>query len=259
MTDWTHATDPKHPVTYADSGGTPALPWLKERVPGLDIYSINNYAFTDSGSLQSIISGYANSWPDKPVLLHEWGADSWSMTTGAEDTAMQATQVSALARAVDTVTSDPSSALVGGMGFEYSDVWSFVGDTGAQDATNGWTCASCGDGIANEDYWGLTTATAAGQAASRQMKPAYTALQTIWSTTTPTPPAPPPAVPPTPPTPNPIVIVGDINASGKVDITDLSMLLSAWQAADEDADLNADGIVNLTDLSMLLSNWNKPA
>lgn len=48
---------------------------------------------------------------------------------------------------------------------------------------------------------------------------------------------------------------GDINNDGKVNLQDLSMLLSRWNTADAAADLNKDGKVTLTDLSVLLSNW----
>jgi len=48
---------------------------------------------------------------------------------------------------------------------------------------------------------------------------------------------------------------GDLDANGKVNLTDLSKLLSAWNTSDPTADLNKSGKVDLTDLSMLLSNW----
>jgi len=50
---------------------------------------------------------------------------------------------------------------------------------------------------------------------------------------------------------------GDVNNDNKVNLTDLSMLLSKWNGTDADSDVNSDGKVNLQDLSMLLSNWNK--
>lgn len=57
-------------------------------------------------------------------------------------------------------------------------------------------------------------------------------------------------------TPQPTKL-GDINADNKVDIFDLSILLSRWQAQsnNERADLNGDGVVNIFDLSTLLSRW----
>ncbi len=51
---------------------------------------------------------------------------------------------------------------------------------------------------------------------------------------------------------------GDLNGDGKVNITDLSIMLSHWNATGvpvSQGDVNADGKVNLTDLSILLSHW----
>lgn len=50
---------------------------------------------------------------------------------------------------------------------------------------------------------------------------------------------------------------GDLNNDTKVDVFDLSMLLSRWQqqTANEPADINNDGAVNVFDLSILLSKW----
>jgi len=49
--------------------------------------------------------------------------------------------------------------------------------------------------------------------------------------------------------------VGDINSDGKVDILDLSLLLSHYNTSDSGEDINADGTVNILDLSILLSNF----
>ncbi|MCG2685961.1 dockerin type I domain-containing protein [Candidatus Parcubacteria bacterium] len=50
---------------------------------------------------------------------------------------------------------------------------------------------------------------------------------------------------------------GDVNGDGRVDIQDLSRLLSKWEHPADlgNADLNGDGVVNVGDLSILLSNW----
>jgi hypothetical protein len=51
---------------------------------------------------------------------------------------------------------------------------------------------------------------------------------------------------------------GDLNNSGKVDLTDLSILLSNWNktgVTPDKGDVNSSGKVDLTDLSKLLSNW----
>ena len=50
---------------------------------------------------------------------------------------------------------------------------------------------------------------------------------------------------------------GDINGDGKVNITDLSMLLANYNKNTSVGDFNSDGKVDIRDLSILLSNWNK--
>jgi hypothetical protein len=67
-------------------------------------------------------------------------------------------------------------------------------------------------------------------------------------------PQPPPTPPPPPPsTPKP----GDLNGDNKVDIFDLSTLLSHYGSSDAVSDINNDGTVNIFDLSILLSNYGK--
>lgn len=47
----------------------------------------------------------------------------------------------------------------------------------------------------------------------------------------------------------------DINGDGRVNLTDFSIMLSAWGTSDSGSDFNGDGIVNLADFSILLFNW----
>ncbi|MCE7936291.1 hypothetical protein DYH10_00650 [Candidatus Saccharibacteria bacterium CPR2] len=54
----------------------------------------------------------------------------------------------------------------------------------------------------------------------------------------------------------PASISGDLNSDEKVDIFDLSILLSKWNSSDTTSDINKDGTVNVFDLSIMLSNWN---
>ena len=92
------------------------------------------------------------------------------------------------------------------------------------------------------------------------------------STPTPIPPTPTVAIPtPTPtatptltPTPSPTATPtplpsqkADYNKSGKVDIQDLSFLLSCWNNQNLSGDLNNDGKINTIDLSILLSAFGK--
>jgi len=52
-------------------------------------------------------------------------------------------------------------------------------------------------------------------------------------------------------------ITGDINGDGTVNVYDLSILLSHWNANYAPADLNSDGTVSVFDLSVLLSHWSQ--
>ncbi|MBI2030938.1 hypothetical protein HYT05_04925, partial [Candidatus Kaiserbacteria bacterium] len=47
----------------------------------------------------------------------------------------------------------------------------------------------------------------------------------------------------------------DYNGDKKTNLTDFSILLSAWGTDDPDVDLNKDGTINLADFSILLFNW----
>jgi hypothetical protein len=49
---------------------------------------------------------------------------------------------------------------------------------------------------------------------------------------------------------------GDLNGDNKVDIFDLSVLLTNWGSTGGIADINSDGKVDIFDLSILLSNWD---
>lgn len=181
MTNWTHQNDPHHPVFYADRADLNALNWLKTYAPNMDVYGVNNYSFTNSSALKSNIQSYMAAWPGKPILIHEWGADSLNVVTNNEDLTMHSNAVSLLAQAVDTVSNDVSVSMIGGIQFEYSDEWRFVGSPYTQDKDTGWACASCSDGKANEDYWGLARAAGNNQAGSRTFKPAYDTLKSIWN------------------------------------------------------------------------------
>lgn len=49
--------------------------------------------------------------------------------------------------------------------------------------------------------------------------------------------------------------LGDLDADGVVNVSDLFALLSDWTMAHSSADLNGDGNVNVVDLFILLANW----
>ena len=52
--------------------------------------------------------------------------------------------------------------------------------------------------------------------------------------------------------------IADINEDGRVDLIDVSILLSNWGTPkNQRADLNGDGRVDIKELSILLSKWSR--
>lgn len=183
MVDWTHANDPNHPVMYADRGDSVGLPYLQQYASNIDVYGVNNYSFTSESSLTSIMNGYASKWPGKAILLHEWGSDSLNASTGSEDESAQTSSIRALAAAIaGSYKNNSSAGLIGGLLFEFTDEWRFVGSVDTQDKDSGWACASCFDGKANEDFWGVARNVASGGASGRQNKASYNSLKDFWAT-----------------------------------------------------------------------------
>lgn len=86
---------------------------------------------------------------------------------------------------------------------------------------------------------------------------------TVAPTSTPTPtpttnPTHTPTPTPTPTvsgTPSPTGIPGDVNGDGKVNVVDLSLLLSHWGTNYPPAEFDHTNVVDIVDLSLLLSHW----
>lgn len=51
--------------------------------------------------------------------------------------------------------------------------------------------------------------------------------------------------------------LGDLNGDGRINIRDLSILLSRWRSTNKTSDLNDDGRVDVRDLSILISRWGR--
>lgn len=183
MIDWTHVNDPKHPITYTDNDQRVALNWLKTYAPNLDIYSYNNYVWGSVTELKQALQIVQTSWSDKPILLHEWGVDSFDVPIGKENYLSQTNRFDQLLPMVDQVYSDSSIPLIGQVVFEYTDEWHKLGTPSSQTPDSGWSwgCKTPFDSKCNEEYWGLTTAANPDAASIRTLKPAYYALQKYWS------------------------------------------------------------------------------
>jgi len=130
----------------------------------------------------------------------------------------------------------------------YCGSWGFVGFAQGNDITQSqWTSGvtnilGTGDNFKAQDAGSTFTASCGSQSSP-------TATPTPTSTPTPTPTA------TATPSSSPSGKVGDLNGDGKVNVFDLSILLSDWGTNNATADLNHDGTVNILDLSILLSHW----
>ena len=51
--------------------------------------------------------------------------------------------------------------------------------------------------------------------------------------------------------------IGDTDASGTVDVTDMIAVIVAWGTADPAADVNGDGTVDVTDLVTVILAWGE--
>jgi hypothetical protein len=128
------------------------------------------------------------------------------------------------------------------------DAYNFINwarSTGYVSAVYYFNYRDYGSSNANNSWWGLERASAAGDnlGPDGSKKPAWMAVicatyskpENCTSISAPT---------------------GDLNADGHVDIVDLSILLSHWQSTTTPAyDLNNNGAVDIFDLSILLSHY----
>lgn len=53
----------------------------------------------------------------------------------------------------------------------------------------------------------------------------------------------------------PAACIGDINADGEVNVTDLLAVIKAWGESKSPADVNSDGSVNIIDILAIIGNW----
>lgn len=175
MTDWTHKNGKM--VTYADEADNNGIYWLKKYAPKLDIYSVNDYTWTNASELLSIIDKIDKRW-HKPIFLHEFGTDSFDTITGVEDEDKQSLRVANLVSSIEEVKNKRIN-FVGAMLFEFSDEWNKEGFNDRQNTVIPlWPCNSCYDGVPNEEYWGIFKNTFDGS--QRIPKKAYWLLKDIF-------------------------------------------------------------------------------
>lgn len=140
-------------------------------LPMVDVWGLNVYRGTTFGDLWS-------AWPaasTKPLLISEYGVDSFSTANGAADWATQATEVSQMALEVARhAAASGDGPCLGGVVFEWADEWwKSSGDVAVQDNTASWTAAGgYADLGMQEEHFGLLTL-------QREPKAAYHAYAAV--------------------------------------------------------------------------------
>ena len=112
------AADASRPVmlTWGELPTAAALAAL----PGVDVWGINVYR--GGAGFGNLFDAFA-ALSDKPMLLSEYGADSYSAPLGREAAEIHALEVSALAQAVAENAAATGGVGLGGMLFEFADEW----------------------------------------------------------------------------------------------------------------------------------------
>jgi len=86
MVTWAKTTAPDKQIIYADNSILTAMPYLKEYAPDLSIYAINDYEWSNAEELVARLDRVQKEWGKPiPVILHEWGSDSYDGKAKRED------------------------------------------------------------------------------------------------------------------------------------------------------------------------------
>lgn len=163
------AVDQDHPVAVG-WGEVPSAAEMAA-VPDADLWALNLYPYLDFGARFSTWKGQTT----KPMFVSEYGADAFDDKGGGEDQAAQAKALESLTVEIRKSLSakDPENPVVGGCPYEWNDEWWKSGDPSKQDDDGFPNQGVYPDGFANEEWWGIVTA-------SRAPRAAYTKLQMLY-------------------------------------------------------------------------------
>ena len=138
-------------------------------IPYIDIWGINHYPGITFGSFFTDFAAKSS----KPLMIAEYGIDSWNNVSGAEQEQAQADWDSALWREIAA-----SNAAIGGSIMEYSDEWwkDYSGNVSAHDF-GGYATSTHPDNYSNEEWWGIVRTEKASGADKATPRKAYYALR----------------------------------------------------------------------------------
>jgi hypothetical protein len=196
---------------------------------------------TDGRSLRTIMS--ENGEPDKAIWMTEFGAPSSDQSY--LDETNQARELQDAYTWLSTQRGDWYGPL---FWYEFRDPGYVINP-----ATVEYFGLERADSYQKQVYGLFTQLSVAAASPSPSPSPSSTMTPTTSPTPTPKPSSTSVVTPTTTATPAPVL--GDMNSDNRVNIFDVSYLLSKWGTADSRADLNHNGIVDIFDLSKLLSVW----
>jgi len=189
-----------HPVTtpLMDTNVTNLISTHDANMPCLDVWGVNVYRGRSFGSL---FADHA-SVTTKPLVILEYGIDSYDSLTCREDQTIQADFAEDLWHEIasNASQSDPNRVCIGGSIMEYSDEWWKVKDYSSAppncplpcEGWNAWGHSICGtsrelvafpDGFSNEEWYGIVRPVKAsnpGDPDVMQPREAYYGLQQLW-------------------------------------------------------------------------------
>ena len=190
----TKTLDPSRPVTIV-YGELPSSSII-EFFDNVDIWSINLYR---NASFTSLFTDFS-SLSSKPLLIGEYGADSYDTSTDGVNEAAQAYAVETLTHSLVDNWAGYGRVCLGGLLFEFNDEWWKCKSVTCSVSTHDSGGVAPGGGpypdlVFNEEHWGIVTL-------NRTKKLAYYALKDISIPAVdflPPSPPPPPYSPPLPP------------------------------------------------------------
>lgn len=185
--------DPDHPVALGN-GELVGLEVAREVAPEVDLVACIIYRGRSFGNL---FQGLKNIF-DKPMLLSEFGADSYDAALKKEDQDMQAFFLEAQWRQVyDNLAGNPKGAgnVLGGIIFEWTDEWwkhnsSSPDSWKVHDTEGGWSSGSYyfdinvpGNMNMNEEYFGIVALSESLEDGlnKRIPKKSYYVIKEFWS------------------------------------------------------------------------------
>jgi beta-glucuronidase len=145
----------------------------------IDCWGINVYW---GATFKDLFENYANI-TNKPLLITEFGCDSWDRTKDQEDEEMQKDYIISQWRDIERNLTIKGGVVSGGFVFEWSDEWwkNSSSSPSVHDTTSDWENSNYEDKNMNEEWFGIMKISSdTSHNYITQPKVVYYALQNLW-------------------------------------------------------------------------------